>query len=415
MQPTFFDNYLTLLSQTDQKLHLGESMLKALSTPEHIISEHVPVTLSDGSEKVFEMYRVQFNSARGAYKGGIRFHPETDLQEVKALAALMAVKCAVVNIPFGGGKGGITIDPKEWSTKDLELISRSYARTLQPHIGPHTDIPAPDVNTNGQIMSWIMDEYEKITGTKTPGVITGKPLPLGGSKGRDIATSLGGVYVLHEYLKTKNMAPTGLRVAVEGFGNAGANVAKILYDQGFQIVALSDSSGAIYKETGLDPYEMEKIKVSRGKVTAYQEAGVTVLSNKELLTLPVDILIPAALEKQITEENAEHIKASIILELANGPTTPEADMILERKNITIIPDVLANAGGVTVSYFEWVQNNMGYYWEKEEVFEKLEKIMKQAFKDVHEMSTSQGVTLRMGAYLLGIERIAEAMKLRGHK
>ncbi|MFN7161054.1 MAG: Glu/Leu/Phe/Val family dehydrogenase [Candidatus Gracilibacteria bacterium] len=413
MNKSFFENYLTLLQNAAEYLKLDETTIKALSTPQNVFSKEVPVTLENGKEQTFEMYRVQFNNARGAYKGGIRFHPHTDLEEVKALSALMAIKCAVVNVPFGGGKGGITVDPKNLSEKDLELLSRAYMRSLADIVGPDQDIPAPDVNTTGQIMAWMMDEYEKITKKSAPAVITGKPLSLGGSKGRDIATSLGGVYVLQELLSSQKKDGKGMTVAIEGFGNAGMNAAKILHDRGFKIVAVSDSKGAIYSETGVDPYEVEKVKEATGSVTAYSNSDSKQISNKELFTLEVDILVPAALEKQITEENADQIKAPIVLELANGPTTPEADVILDKKGIIVIPDVLANAGGVTVSYFEWVQNRGGYYWEKEEVFEKLEKIMKTAFKDVHEMSEGKKVSLRKGAFLLGIERIVEAMKMRG--
>lgn len=413
MNKSFFENYLTLLEHAAEALKLERSTVAALSTPQNVFSKHVPVTLANGKEQTFEMYRVQFNNARGAYKGGIRFHPHTDLEEVKALAALMAIKCAVVNIPFGGGKGGITVDPRTLSEKDLELLSRAYMSSLADIVGPDQDIPAPDVNTTGQIMAWMMDEYEKITKKTAPAVITGKPLALGGSKGRDIATSLGGVYVLQELLASQKKDGKGMTVAIEGFGNAGMNVAKLLHDRGFKIVAVADSKGAIYSESGLDPYEVDIIKEQEGTVTALKNAETKQLSHKELFTLPVDILIPAALEKQITEENADHIKASIVLELANGPTTPEADTILDKKGIIVIPDVLANAGGVTVSYFEWVQNRMGYYWEKDEVFEKLEKIMKSAFGDVNGMSNEKGVSLRKGAFLLGIQRIVDAMKMRG--
>ena len=412
MNKSFFENYLTLLEEAADHLHIKKEEIAALKEPQHVFSAPLQVTLSDGKEHTFEAYRVQFNNARGAYKGGIRFHHHTDLEEVKALAALMAIKCAVVDIPFGGGKGGITVDPKNLSTKDLELLSRSYIRALKEIVGPDQDIPAPDVNTTPQIMGWMMDEYEKVTGKTAPSVITGKPLALGGSKGRDIATSLGGIYVLLEYLASQNSNPKKYTVAIEGFGNAGMNAAKLLYDRGFLIQALSDSKGGIYKETGLNPYEVEKTKLTHGSVTAYT-VGTTSLTSKELLELPVDILIPAALEKQITEENAGNIQASIILELANGPTTPEADEILDKKGITVIPDVLANAGGVTVSYFEWVQGKAGYYWEKEEVFEKLEKIMKRSFQDVASLSREKGVSLRKGAFLLGVSRIMESMKLRG--
>lgn len=413
MKQSFFDNYTSLLSKAVPYLPENSAVLKRLSTPDHIIAEKIPVALENGQVEHIEMYRVQFNDARGPYKGGIRYHHETDLEEVKALAALMSIKCAVVGIPFGGGKGGITIDPKKYSSKDLELITRAYARLLAPHVGPHKDIPAPDVNTNGQIMSWFLDEYEQVVEMHSPGVITGKPVFLGGSKGRDIATSLGGVYVLEEHLKEEAARHTPLTVAIEGFGNAGANAAKILHERGYTIVALSDSKGAIYNPQGLDPQEVETIKIQEGSVINYRKAGTVIKTNKELLELPVDILIPAALEKQITEENASRIQAQIILELANGPITAEADTILEQKGIVVIPDVLANAGGVSVSYFEWVQNLQQYYWEKEEVFQKLEKVMKHAYQEVRSVQKEMNTSLRMGAYIHGIRSITEAMTARG--
>lgn len=416
-----FENYLEILSDAAKTLDLSDEVLEALKTPQKVHQKEI--TISNG--KKFNAYRVQFNNARGAYKGGIRFHPEADIDEVKALAALMAIKCAVVNIPLGGGKGGVQCNPKELTDQEVQEVARGWIQVMQDHIGPRKDIPAPDVYTNPQIMSYMMDEFENIHGATLPGVITGKPLELGGSAGRDSATAQGGVYVLVDYVRRIGKKPEDLRVAIQGFGNAGYHAANILHGLGYTIVGVSDSKGGLYNKNGLDPQAIHNKKIEHGSLKhIYCEGevcdaqrlmndGVQVMTNAEILECECDILIPAALDRVITEENAERIKASIILELANGPTTPEADEILNEKKTIVIPDVLANAGGVTVSYFELVQNIQNFYWTKSEVQSRLKPIMIQAFSDILDFSYAQNLSLRKSAFILAVKRIVKAMKLRG--
>ncbi len=408
-----FQNYLDNLGKTAKILGYSDAEIAKLTEPQNIVNTNLEIETSLGKVS-FPAYRVQFNNARGPFKGGIRFHPAADLDEVKALAALMAVKCSVVGIPLGGAKGGVTIDPKKYSAKDLELVSRAWARAMAPVIGVDKDIPAPDVYTNGQIMSYILDEFESIVGHAEPGVITGKPLELGGSLGRNIATAQGGIYVLKALIEDLALDKSSMTVAVQGFGNAGYTAASILHKKGFKIVAVSDSSGGLYDVSGLDPEEINRFKDETGKgMIEMKKDGVKVLTNAELLEVECDVLIPAALDNQITASNAANIKAKIILELANGPTTPEADEILFKKGITLVPDVLANAGGVTVSYFEWVQNRQGYYWTEEEVLVKLKDIITKSYRDVYVLAKDKNIDLRLGAFSLGVKRIMDAMKLRG--
>ncbi|MEK6916989.1 MAG: Glu/Leu/Phe/Val dehydrogenase, partial [Nanoarchaeota archaeon] len=366
-----FDNVKKQLSNINKTMKLSDKEMKLLLTPNKVIQEELEVKMDSGEMKKFQAFRVQYNRARGPTKGGIRYHPNVSLGEVKSLAFWMAVKCAVVDIPYGGAKGGIIVNPKELSQKELERLSRAFIRAIYKDIGPMKDIPAPDVYTNSQIMAWMLDEYEKLTGENAPGVITGKPLELGGSKGRSFATSQGGAYVLREFAKIKGLQPEETTVAVQGFGNAGSFIAKILDEWGYKIVAVSDSKGGIYNKNGLNIKALEHHKEKTGSVKGF----AVDISNKELLELDVDVLVPAALENQITSQNADKIKAKVILELANGPVTPEADELLAKKKIAVLPDVLANAGGVTVSYFEWVQNLYGYYWEEAEILEKLDDEM----------------------------------------
>jgi len=366
--------------------------------------------MDSGEIKEFNAYRVQFNNARGPYKGGIRFHEEANIDEVKALAAGMAVKTAVVDIPMGGSKGGVQVNPKELSAKEIELVARAWVRAMADDIGVNKDIPAPDVYTTPQIMAYMLDEYEKIKGRSEPGVITGKPLELGGSQGRGTATAQGGVYVLEELINKLGRNRTELRVAVQGYGNAGYHVARILYGLGYKIVAISDSKGGIYNADGINPEEAQKVKQEQGSVTAMN--NIQQLTNEELIACDCDVLLPSALDNQIREDNANDIKAQIIVELANGPTTPEADKILAGKNVIIIPDVLANAGGVTVSYFEWVQNRTQLYWSEEQVIERLKPIMVKSFDEVWNFSREKGITLRDAAFIKAIERIIKAMRLR---
>lgn len=408
-----FQNYLDNLGKTAQILGYTDADIAKLTEPQNTVNTNLEIETSLGKVS-FPAYRVQFNNARGPFKGGIRFHPAADLDEVKALAALMAVKCAVVGIPLGGAKGGVTIDPKKYSAKDLEIVSRAWARAMAPVIGVDKDIPAPDVYTNGQIMSYILDEFESIVGHAEPGVITGKPLELGGSLGRNIATAQGGIYVLGALMTDMGLDKSSMTVVVQGFGNAGYTAASILHKEGFKIVAVSDSSGGLYDVNGLDPEEINRFKDETGKgMIEFKKDGVNVLTNAELLEVECDVLIPAALDNQITSTNAENVKAKIVLELANGPTTPEADEILFKKGITLVPDVLANAGGVTVSYFEWVQNRQGYYWTEEEVLAKLKDIITKSYRDVYVLAKDKNIDLRLGAFSLGVKRIMDAMKLRG--
>jgi len=408
---TPFANYVERITKTAKLLNISEKTVSALITPDAVIEKDITITKDDGSSVTLPAYRVQFNNSRGPYKGGIRFHSAADLDEVKALAAAMAIKCAVVGIPMGGGKGGVTFDPKSFSRKEIEEVSRAWARSMASSIGVDKDIPAPDVYTTPEIMSYMLDEYEKVVGHSEPGMITGKPLALGGSLGRGIATAQGGMFVLEELIGVLGKNRNEMRVIVQGFGNAGYTMASILHKLGYTIVGLSDSKNAIYSKEGLDPEHVMKIKKEKGSVS--DVSGVEVLTNEELLVSSCDILVPAALDNQIRDDNANNIQASIIVELANGPTTPDADAILNEKGVVLIPDVLANAGGVTVSYFEWVQNRQGYYWAEEEVESKLHIIMKKSFQDVWMFAQENKLPLRDGAFALAVKRIVEAMELRG--
>ena len=372
----------------------------------------LPVRMDDGTTKVFHGFRVQYNDARGPTKGGIRYHPDETIDTVRALAAWMTWKCAVVNIPLGGGKGGIICNPKEMSDRELERLSRAYIRQVGRIIGEEVDIPAPDVYTTPQIMAWMMDEYSFMRGYNVPGVITGKPIPLGGSQGRGDATARGGMYCTREAGKVLGIDLKGATAAVQGYGNAG-QFAHILGQEllGLKVVAVSDSKGGIYNPDGLDPEAVIAHKKETGSVINFP--GTKSVTNAELLELDVVVLVPAALENQITAANAANVKASIVAELANGPTTPEADEILHENGVYIIPDFLCNAGGVTVSYFEQVQNAYDYYWELETVQERLDKKMTAAFHAVHETAQKYGIHNRMGAYVVAVARVAEACKLRG--
>lgn len=407
-----FQNYLDNLERARKSLDLTDKEVEKLQNPQNVIQTELKIKTSNGEEN-FPAYRVQFNNARGPFKGGIRFHPAADLDEVKALAALMAIKCAVVGIPLGGAKGGVTIDPKKYNTKDLEEVARAWARVMAPYIGVSKDIPAPDVYTNSGTMAHILDEYEKIVGHEEFGVITGKPLALGGSLGRNTATAQGGVYVLENLLVDLGLNVKGLKISVQGFGNAGYTAASILNKMGAKIVAVSDSSGGVYFADGLDPEELNNFKENGGSLKDFNKDGYKIITNEELLITECDVLIPAALDNQITKDNAGSIKAKIVLELANGPTTPEADKILFEKGITLVPDVLANAGGVTVSYFEWVQNRAGDMWTEEIIFDRLKNIMTQSYKSAKALSVEKNIDMRLACFSLGVKRIIEAMNLRG--
>jgi len=372
----------------------------------------IPVRMDDGSVKVFEGFRVQYNNARGPTKGGIRFHPEETFDTVRALAAWMTWKTAVMDLPLGGGKGGVVCNPKEMSPGELERLSRGYIRALGHYIGPKVDVPAPDVYTNPQVMAWMLDEYEKMVGESAPGVITGKPLSLGGSAGRGDATARGGVYAIREAAKVLGLELKGATCAIQGYGNAGQFAHKLGAELlGLKVVAVSDSKGGIYSPEGLDYEAVMAHKRETGSVVGFP--GAQSITNEELLELDVVVLIPAALENQIGDWNADKIKAKIVAELANGPTTPEADVILHERGVYVIPDFLCNAGGVTVSYFEQVQNAYNYYWDEQTVHERLDRKMTTAFHAVHEAAQKHKVHNRLGAYLVAVSRVAEAMKLRG--
>ena len=399
------------LDKAAKKLNLDSQMHAFLREPMRELSVSIPVKMDDGSTKIFRGFRVQYNDARGPTKGGIRFHPKETIDTVRALSAWMTWKCAVADIPYGGAKGGIICDTKHMSQGEIERLSRGYIDRIASFIGPEKDIPAPDVYTNPQIMAWMMDEYSKIKGYNVPGVITGKPIPLGGSLGRGDATAMGVVYTIREAAKVLDINLNGATVAIQGYGNAGCNLARLLTNQGCKIIAVSDSRGGILHEGGLDWKAAKEHKDKTGSVIGFP--GAKQLTNEEGLTTKCDFLVPAALENQITGKNANSIKAKIVAEAANGPVTPEADEIFSSKGIFQIPDFLCNAGGVTVSYFEWVQNIYGYYWSEEDVYERLDKKMTKAFYDVHEMAKKEGVDNRTAAYMVAVNRVAEVVKLRG--
>ena len=407
-----FDIAVQQLEKAAKVMNLDKEALEILRAPQQILEVSLPVRMDNGKVKTFRGFRVHYNNARGPVKGGIRFHPEETLSTVKALSAWMTWKTAVVDIPMGGAKGGIICNPKEMSPSELERLSRAYVRAIADFIGPEIDVPAPEVYTTPQIMAWMMDEYETIVRRSAPGVITGKPLTLGGSQGRGDATAKGGMYVLKVGAKKKGIDLSKATVAVQGFGNAGQFAMTLVKEHfGSKVVAISDTKGGIYSEKGLDFDAVLKHKQKTGTVQGLE--GTKNITNEELLELGVDVLIPAAIENQITSKNADKIKAKIILELANGPTTPEADEILFKRGVLDLPDFLANAGGVTTSYFEWVQNIGGYYWTREEVYEKLDKKMTTAAEDVLATADKYKVNPRTGAYIISVKRVADAMKARG--
>jgi glutamate dehydrogenase (NAD(P)+) len=393
-------------------LHLPQAARKLLRNPLREFHFLLPVKMDDGATEVFPAYRVQWSDARGPSKGGLRFHPAETLDTVRALAAWMTLKTAVMDLPLGGAKGGIICNPKELSDGELERLSRAYMRALAHHIGPEVDVPAPDVYTNPQIMAWMMDEYEIITGHRAPGIITGKPLELGGSKGRSDATARGGIYAVREAAKALNIDLRGKRAAIQGYGNAGSFAHKLAVEiLGMKVVAVSDSKGGIYDPDGLNYEQVLDHKRRTGSVIGFPDTRL--ISNEELLELDVTVLFPAALENVITEDNARNLSATIVAELANGPTTPEADEILFQRGVYVIPDILCNAGGVTVSYFEQVQDAYNYYWKEEEVHRQLDEKMKQAFRDVHKVAVERGIHNRLAADVIAVERVFKAMQLRG--
>ena len=407
-----FENAQKQLDEAAQFLQLDPDMHAFLREPMRELHFTLPVKMDDGHTEVFRGYRVQYNDALGPAKGGIRFHPDETVDTVRALAAWMTWKCATLDLPLGGGKGGVICDPRKLSPRELEQVSRGYMRNIAHFIGATRDVPAPDVNTHPQIMAWMLDEYETIRGYQEPGVITGKPLALGGSAGRGAATALGGIITIREAAKSLGMDLKGATCAIQGFGNVGSFAHKLATEVlGLKVIAVSDQYGGIYNDKGLDYESVSAVVKQFRRVPAYESAEP--IENKDLLELDVDVLIPAAIENQITKQNAGNIHAKIIAELANGPTTPEADDILFQTDSYIIPDFLCNAGGVTVSYFEMVQNSYQYYWEEEEVNQKLDRKMTSAFHAVHDMAQHHQVDNRVAAYLVAIERVAQAVRLRG--
>ncbi|WP_371925917.1 Glu/Leu/Phe/Val dehydrogenase [Halobacillus sp. A5] len=392
--------------------HLGYpgETFELLKEPMRMLTVRIPVRMDDGKIKIFTGYRSQHNDAVGPTKGGVRFHPEVNEKEVKALSMWMSLKCGIADLPYGGGKGGIICDPREMSFREIEGVSRGYVRAISQIVGPTKDIPAPDVFTNSQIMAWMMDEYSRIREFDSPGFITGKPVVLGGSHGRESATAGGVTICVEEAAKKMGIQLEGSRVVIQGFGNAGSFLAKFLHDAGAKVVGISDAHGAIYNENGLDIDYLLDRRDSFGMVTNLFEHTIT---NKELLEKDCDILVPAAVSNQITLENAKNIKASIVVEAANGPTTLEATKILSKRGILLVPDVLASSGGVTVSYFEWVQNNQGYYWTEEEVSTKLRQVIVDSFDKVYSAADKHQVDMRLAAYIIGVRKMAEASRYRG--
>ncbi|QKG84304.1 Glu/Leu/Phe/Val dehydrogenase [Kroppenstedtia pulmonis] len=400
----------TVIKKALDKLGYPEPVYELLKEPMRMMHVRIPVRMDDGSVQVFSGYRAQHNDAVGPTKGGVRFHPGVTEDEVKALSIWMSLKAGIVDLPYGGGKGGIICDPRKMSFRELERLSRGYVRAISQIVGPTKDIPAPDVFTNSQIMAWMMDEYSRMREFDSPGFITGKPLVLGGSRGRETATAKGVTLMIREAAKKRNIPLEGARVVIQGFGNAGSFLAKFMSDAGAKIIGISDALGALHDEDGLDIDYLLDRRDSFGTVTNLFEDTIT---NQELLELDCDILVPAAVENQITASNADRIGAKIVVEAANGPTTLEATRILTERGILLVPDVMASAGGVTVSYFEWVQNNQGYYWSEKEVEEKMEEIMVKAFENIYQTAQNRNIDMRLSAYMVGVRKMAEASRFRG--
>ncbi len=409
-----YDNFIAVVDKAAKAVGMDEQDYILVKYPERELKVSVPIKMDDGSVKVFEGYRVQHSSSRGPCKGGIRYHQDSDINEVRALAAWMSFKCAVVNIPYGGAKGAIKVDPTKLSRGELERLTRRYTASILPIIGPEKDIPAPDVNTNAQVMDWIMDTYSMMSGYTVHGVVTGKDLEVGGSVGRPEATGRGVTIITLQLLKKLKLNPKDVSVVIQGLGNVGAAAAKFLHENGCKIVGVSDVSGGIRCEKGLDiPKILEFVGNKKNLLKDYKDDSVEFISNQELLVTKCDVLIPAAMENQITKDNADKIQCKYIVEAANGPTTAEADEIIAKRNIILVPDILANAGGVTVSYFEWVQNLQSLTWELEDVNKMLEKVMIKAWNELDANATKWGLNYRLAAYVEAIERISKAKHLRG--
>lgn len=399
-----------VIEQALRRLGYDQDMIDLLKEPMRLLTVRIPVRMDDGSTKVFTGYRSQHNDAVGPTKGGVRFHPAVSENEVKALSIWMSLKCGIADLPYGGGKGGVICDPRTMSFREIERLSRGYVRAVSQIVGPSKDIPAPDVMTNSQIMAWMMDEYSRIREFDSPGFITGKPIVLGGSKGRETATARGVVIMIQEALSIKQIEMKNARIVIQGFGNAGSYLAKFMHEAGARVIGISDVNGALYNEEGLDIEYLLDRRDSFGNVTNLFTQTIT---NAELLELDCDVLVPAAIENQITDQNAPRIRASIIVEAANGPTTLEATKILSDRGVLLIPDVLASSGGVIVSYFEWVQNNQGYYWDEQEVDDKLKLMMIRGFNQVYEIHRTRKVDMRLAAYMAGVRKLAEAVRYRG--
>ena len=409
-----YDNFIAVVDKAAKAVGMDEQDYILVKYPERELKVSVPIKMDDGSIKVFEGYRVQHSSSRGPCKGGIRYHQDSDINEVRALAAWMSFKCAVVNIPYGGAKGAIKVDPTKLSKGELERLTRRYTASILPIIGPEKDIPAPDVNTNAQVMDWIMDTYSMMSGYTVHGVVTGKDLEVGGSVGRPAATGRGVTIITMQLLEKLKLNPKDVTVAIQGFGNVGAAAAKFIHENGCKIVAVSDVSGGIRCEKGLDiPAILEFVGNKKNFLKDYNADGVEHISNQDLLVTKCDVLIPAAMENQITKDNAEKLQCKYIVEAANGPTTAEADEIIAKRKIILVPDILANAGGVTVSYFEWVQNLQSLTWELEDVNKMLEKVMIKAWNELDQKATQWNLNYRLAAYVVAIQRISTAKKLRG--
>lgn len=415
--------YQSALKQLDEIVPLLEkdfpdkkkfrAAIKLLKKPQNFISKKITIKLDNGKKASFLAIRSQHNNARGPFKGGIRFHPGVTADEIKALSMGMTIKCAVVDIPFGGAKGGVVVDPKKLSAAELERLSRAYAEFITPYIGSGKDIPAPDVNTNEQVMAWMLDAYEKKTGKHSQATFTGKPVALGGSLGRREATGRGGVYILESYAKQKRWRPKNTTIAVQGFGNVGFWFAKLAFEAGFCVVAISDSSGALYKKKGLNPDKLVSLKKEFGSFqAAAKNKGLDFVSNERLIALDVDVLVPAALGNAITGENAKDVKAKVVLEMANAPTTPKAESIFLKKSVDVLPDILCNAGGVTVSYFEWVQNLQDIRWTEVKVNLELKKKMDFAYREVSKIAKKEKIPFRQAAHLLAVKKIIDAIILR---
>lgn len=407
MQSNIYTAFLEQLQTVALTGNINKIVLDNLMVPKQILEVAVPITMDDGSRKIFKGFRVKHSDLLGPAKGGIRFHQNVTIEEVKFLALAMTLKCAIADLPFGGGKGGVQVDSKKLSRSELEKLSRSFIRAVCDHIGPDIDVPAPDLYTNATIMSWMLHEYEQIKRCKSPAVITGKPVSLGGSLGREDATARGGLYCIEQLIKINNLNKQDIKVAIQGFGNAGQNIADLLYKDNFKIVAVSDSVGGVYCEDGLNISKLISNKIETG-VLNNNIQDIKIITNQQLLELDVDLLIPAAMENQITINNANNIKAKYIIELANGPISKEADRILRKNNIMILPDILANSGGVIVSYFEWVQNRTGFYWELQEVHDKLKNKIIKSFNNIYKLTTELNVDMRTASYIYALHKLEAA-------